>query len=330
MITQKPSKPTPLPGITATLKAGFEVTTKHWWIAILPALLDMFYWLGPRLSPYHLVEQAMSFLTNQAMLAEMNQQLLTTAQQTNLFANLTIPFIGVPTLMRLIPPQTPIVTQTIEIQNFGVWFGLLMAISIVGFLLTAFYFTLIAQAVKRPSNGRPPLKTFIRHVLSTWVYLIMVGMGVLLASLIIFFPLMILSTLLSLITPQLVILVLISGMMFIFWLAVFLGFTPHGLTLNNRPLTKAVWESVQLVRLNYISTITLLLAIAGITMVMDQLMHYADDGSWFTLSSIIGHAFVSTALVAASYVFYQDRIAIQWVAQRQTMPIDQIEETSNG
>ncbi len=330
MKTQMPPKPTPLPGILVTLKAGFDLAARHWWLALLPAVLDLFYWLGPRLSPRELVTQTTTLLADQTMLAEMNQQFLEAAQQTNLFTSLTIPFIGVPTLMRLIPEETPIVTQSIEIQNYGTWLALFLGLTIVGFLLTALYFSLIAQTIRQSDNGRVPLTKFLQHVTLTWGHLLLVGVGFLIASIIIFIPLLAISALLSLINPQLIIVVVLSGMMFIFWLAIFLGFTPHGLTLNQRTLSQALVESFQLVRLNYVSTITLLLVLTAISTLMNQLMLYADDGSWLTLSSILGHAFISTALVATSYVFYKDRIAIQLVAQRQPMPTDQIEETSNG
>ena len=330
MNTQTSPEPTPLPGIVATLKAGFDYTTQHWWLALIPALLDLFYWLGPRLSLRSLIEQATTLFANQAMLPDINEQLLAAAQQTNLFTSLTIPFIGIPTLMRLPPEATPLATQTTEVQSFGIWFALFIGFNIMGFLLTSFYFSLIAQAVKSSENGRQSPQRFVRRIMFTWGQLLLLALGLLLISIVIFFPLIIISTLLSLISPQLVFIILFSGMMLIFWLALFLGFTPHGLTLHDRTLRQAVLESVHLVRLNYTSAVTLLLVISGISLVMDELMTYADDGSWFTLSSILGHAFVSTALITTTYIFYRDRIAIQLVKQRHPLPTEQIKETSNG
>ena len=329
MMTQNSPKLTPLPGILPTLKAGFEVTSKHWWLVLLPALLDTFYWLGPRLSPRLLVEQTVGMLTEQPLFPEMGDQLLMAAQQTNLFTSLTIPFLGVPALMRLTPDETPVMPSTIQVQSFGMWFLLFLGLSIIGVLLTAVYFSLVARAV-RQSDGRKSGKQFIKHILRTWGQLIVIGLGLLAAAVVIFFPLMIIGSILSLLNAQLFILVILIGMMLLFWIAVFCGFAPHGLTLNGRSLFQALTESVQLVRLNYISTMILLLAITGIRTVMDQLLLFADDGSWLTLSSILGHAFISTGLVAATYVFYQDRVTIQLIIERHPLPIDPIEETNNG
>jgi hypothetical protein len=329
MMTRKSPNLTPLPGIFPTLKAGFEVTSRHWWLVLLPTLLDTFYWLGPRLSPQLLVEQTLHTLAEQPFLVEMNEQLLTATQQTNLFTSLTIPFLGVPALMRLVPAETPLLSATIQVPSLGLWFLSFLGLSIIGVLLTSIYFSLVARAVKQ-GNGRFSKIQFLKRVLRTWGQLILIGLGLMLAAILIFFPLMIIGYILSLISAQLFFVALLIGMMLLFWIAVFLGFAPHGLTLNGRPLFQAIIESVHLVRLNYISAMILLMAITGISTLMDYLLRFADDGSWLTLSSILGHAFVSTSLVAATYVFYQDRVTIQLIAQRHPLPIEPIEETSNG
>lgn len=326
---QKSPKLAPLPGILPTLKAGFEVTSRHWWLVLLPAFLDIFYWLGPRLSPRLLVEQMANTLGTQPFWADMSDQFLTAAQQTNLFSSLTIPFLGVPALMRLTPAETPLAPSVIQIRSIGMWVLLFLGLTIVGVLLTALYFSLVARAVKQNKNHTTS-RIFARQVIRIWGQLIIIGLGLVLAAMIIFFPLMIIGYVLSLISAQFFTIMMLIGMMLLFWLAVFCGFVPHGLTLNGRSLLQALTESIQLVRLNYISTMLLLLAITGISTIMDQLLLFADDGSWLTLSSILGHAFVSTGLVAATYVFYQDRVTIQLIAQRHPLPIDPIEETNNG
>jgi hypothetical protein len=331
MRTQKPSTSTPLPGIFPTLKAGFELTSKHWWLVLLPALLDSFYWLGPRLSPRILVEKTVEMMGTQTAFGQLNRELINAAQQTNLFTTLTVPLFGVPTLMKLVPEDAPLSPQVVEVQSFATWFWLFLVFNLVGILLTALYFSLVAQAVKQRRYGRMAFGHFVRQVMRTWGQLVILGLVLLLAALFIFLPLLLVGGFLSLLNGRIFFLVVLIGMMLIFWIAIFLGFTPHGLTLNGRTLPQALFESVQLVRLNYVSTMILLLAITGISTVMDRLLLYADDGSWLTLSSILGHAFISTGLVAATYVFYQDRVAIHLIIQRQTLSGEQIEENkSNG
>jgi len=40
---------------------------------------------------------------------------------------------------------------------------------------------------------------------------------------------------------------------------------------------------------------------------LDWLLLLAEDGGWFTAVSILGHGFVSTSLVVATFNFYRDR-----------------------
>jgi hypothetical protein len=71
-----------------------------------------------------------------------------------------------------------------------------------------------------------------------------------------------------------------------------------------------VLESFQIVRRNLLSGLGLLLSLIVISQLLDWLLLMAEDGSWFTLVSIMGHAFVSTALVTATFLFYRDRYSI--------------------
>ena len=50
-------KSTTLPGIFATISAGFDLTARHLWLLLLPVILDIFYWLGPRLRFQNLITQ---------------------------------------------------------------------------------------------------------------------------------------------------------------------------------------------------------------------------------------------------------------------------------
>jgi hypothetical protein len=54
---------------------------------------------------------------------------------------------------------------------------------------------------------------------------------------------------------------------------------------------------------------SLLITVLIINSGMNFLWHLADDGSWLTLVSIAGHAFITTALAVAIFVFYRDRVS---------------------
>src|SRR5262245_39887083 len=51
MNMEKLEKLPPPPGIIGSLRAGFDVVSGHVWLILVPILLDLVLWLGPRVSP---------------------------------------------------------------------------------------------------------------------------------------------------------------------------------------------------------------------------------------------------------------------------------------
>src|SRR5512138_3428373 len=55
MYLQKPEEFPPPPGVIGSLRAGFDAVSSHVVLILLPAVLDIFLWLGPRLSMNKLI-----------------------------------------------------------------------------------------------------------------------------------------------------------------------------------------------------------------------------------------------------------------------------------
>jgi hypothetical protein len=60
---------------------------------------------------------------------------------------------------------------------------------------------------------------------------------------------------------------------------------------------------------NLTVVLAMLLFIILIGALVDWLLILAENGTWFTLFNILIHAFVSTSLVTAFFVLYEDRSA---------------------
>src|SRR5689334_9533703 len=56
----------PPPGVMGSLKAGFEAVSSHIWLILVPLLLDMILWFGPRFSIGKLVSPFFDILFRQA------------------------------------------------------------------------------------------------------------------------------------------------------------------------------------------------------------------------------------------------------------------------
>jgi len=307
---QEQERMTTLPGVLATISAGFDLTARHLWLLLLPAILDIFYWLGPRLRFQTLIEQLLEMLPVEAEVLDLASQLADIAPQTNLFTTLTVQLIGVPALMAgLAPETTPLTTQNFEINNWSAWFGLFIIFSVVGLLLTAMFYTLIAFAVSKqtPEMNQLTAGQWGKRFLSSWLRLIGLALIFLIIVMILYIPLIFVGTILFLINSTLGSIALLVGPFLIAWVVIALSMAPYGIVLNGRPLLRAVVESVRLVQTHLPSVIYLLFTVLLIGALLDWLFFAVENGTWLTLVNIVGHAFVSTALVAAVFIFYRDR-----------------------
>lgn len=310
---QKKEPTTPLPGIWQTIAAGFDFTSKHLWLLLLPVLLDSFFWLGPRLSGRLIIERFISLLPTDQALLDLNSQLLAMAPRTNLFTSLSVPLLGIPALMvGATPEKTPLPTQIVELHSVAAWMGLFLLFSLMGLLLTAVYYTFIAQSLQRAGVDNAPLSgpALMRRVATVWLSLIGLSVVVVIMGLVLYIPLLPISLVLGFISTVLAALVLFLGPVIMMWVVIYLFFVPYGLAWHGRSLFQTAVESLQLVRLHIIPTLGLLLALLIIRNLLSMVLLIADDGSWLTLAGMVGHAFVMTSLVAATFIFYRDRYQV--------------------
>lgn len=293
------------PGIIATLTAGFEFTAAHIWLVVLPCLLDIFYWLGPRMSIERLADRSLTFMLQEPATEEAAAQLLELASQVNLFTTLSVPLIGVPALMGgAIPEKTPLPAQVHQVDGMLFWLLIFVGLTLLGLLLSAIYLNLISLFMK-PVEARSegPL-AFTAGVFKSTFRLIGLGLIFLVLLFFVWLPLLPIAFLVGLLAGGLFVLVMFAGFALV---ATYLSLSVPGIVLNGRPLLRSVWESVKLVHRNIIQTVNLLVVVVLISGGTNLLWHMADDGSWLTLVSIVGHAFISTALVVAIFVFYNER-----------------------
>ncbi|NHZ71955.1 MAG: hypothetical protein GWP17_02585 [Aquificales bacterium] len=302
----------PPPGIWRTIAAGFDLTTKHLWLLILPILVDAFLWLGPRLSSRPIIEQMVGLLPQDAALQDISEQMLALAPRTNLFTSLSVPFIGIPVLMvGATPENTPLPVEITELANPLAWLGLFLLFLILGVLITAVYYNLIAQVIRLQEESAllSPLK-LLGRMGKTWLQLLGLGIIIAIVSIIIYIPLLPITFVVALFSQTLATLVLLIGPVLILWLLIFTYFVPHSLSLFAQPLHLAMLTSVQLVRFYFTPMLMLLVTILIIRNVLGSLLILADDGSWLTGIGILGHAFVMTSLITATFIFFRDRYVV--------------------
>jgi hypothetical protein len=320
MMTKNQSTQAPLPTVWQSISAGFDTVTKNYWLLLLPVALDFFLWLGPRLSFTSLLKAQITQMAADPVFSQYMGPITADAiTPTNLWGMLSVPLLGVPTLMSAVVPEvTPLPAATVEVQSAWTVIGLFLLFSVLGLLLAAFYWNTLAQAVKGHSPwfvllGRAAAKTPV-----LWLQLLVLIVLFLMLAFIIYLVTLPILVILGLFSPALVVVGAVVQVMLLIWVVLYWFFAPHGLTLNGRSLLRSIVESLYLVQTFMLPTLSLFLVIVFVRQLMDSVMLLADDGSWLTAVSLIAHAFVSTALLLATFIFYRDRHTL--IFQKPTEP----------
>lgn len=328
-MTHVPLKtPAPPQGVIASLVTGFETVNARLELILLPLALDLFLWLGPHLSIKSLVPQVMGTMqaafaqaeadpTTQRNLAILRQALEDYSATFNIFSVLSTAPLGLPSLLAgRSPMATPVGSPMIwYVDSVPLYLLLLGAFLLVGLFLGAAYFGGIAQQVrdKRLSWG-----LLLRQVWGDWARLTALGALGLMALLALGLPVSLLTSLIWLFSPPIGGLVWIAGLALILSTLLYGGFALHGMLLQRRGLLTALWDSVRLVQLNLPHAASLFVLIVLINVGLGLVWNIPGDNTWLLLLGLSGHALISTALIAATFVFYQDRYR-WWTEMRQTL-----------
>jgi hypothetical protein len=311
----------------ASLSAGFEVVNARLVLILTPLALDLFLWLGPRLSILPLMQQLVGLLEAppagpdaegmQQIVSAMRQSLLNLGSGFNLFSILSTAPLGVPSLMAArAAVNTPLGSPVIWPVDNGLAYVLLFGVfSLAGLLLGALYFGGIAQQVR---DARLSWAHLVQQVWGDWARLTALALLAVGVVFVLGGPTLVMAVLLALIHPLLGNLASILGATLILWALIFGAFALPGLVLQRRGLLGALWDSLRLVQSSLPQTTGLFVVVALINFGLGMVWNLPGDSSWLLLVGLGGHALVSTALVAATFVFYQDRYR-WWLEMQQAL-----------
>ena len=298
----------------ASFLAGFDAVTTHILLVVFPLILDFTIWLGPHLRIKTLVEAVYIQITRtpglgMAQPAEMTQMSKEfwdfVAERFNLLTMLRSFPVGVPSLMSgrspvQIPGGEPVF---MDITSGGSVLGIWLVLSLVGLVLGTFYYIVVSQVSlsgkanwKQAFNQWPGAAIQVVALALLWVVLFL-AVSVPASCIISFFVL-------SGIPLGQITLFLYFG--FLLWMFFPLLFSAHGIVVYRLNMLASVRNSVRLSRLSMPATSLFFLALFLISQVMDIIWRWPTENSWFTLVGILGHAFVSSGLLAASFIYYRD------------------------
>lgn len=314
MNVQKLETLPPPPGVFGSLKAGFDVVSNRVVLILLPLGLDLLLWLGPRLSvdglltPYfRLVFAQMRRNVAEAdldTLAQYQTMIFERLQDFNLLSFLSkmqIFPIGISSLStQTMPVENPLGLPSVMIVS-SIWILLGLAVVLVplGWVGGGLYFRQVAGSVL---NEEEAGISFFRAILQTM--LLSVIWLVSLAAILI--PLSLVIGLLTLISPLLGNIALLVFLFLSFWLIVPLFFTPHGIFVRKQNAFHSIYSSLQMIRFSLPTSGLFVLSAFLLSRGLDVLWSVPKTDSWLTLVGFAGHAFITTVLLAASFIYYRD------------------------
>jgi hypothetical protein len=302
------------------LRAGFDTVANHIGLIFFPVILDLFLWLGPRLRLTALVHSISDRLTTLYQIQDPSAgELLKAsqegwallAQQLNVMVALRSYPVGIPSLMAYVQPiGAPVGAQSWEIRSFGGVFLAWLLITAFGLLLGTLFFEVVSQAtLSRTVRWRESLGSWPR--LSVQVFFLAIFWLVIVICLMI--PGTIILSLAALGGLAMVICGALVFGFFALGLVFPLLFSPHGIFAMRLSMVASLRNSIQLTRRTYSSTMVFFFSAFVLAKGLDLLWQTPADTSWLLLVGIAGHAFITTSLLAASFVYYRD--ADLWIHQ---------------
>jgi hypothetical protein len=195
-----------------------------------------------------------------------------------------------------------------QIGTLGELFGLSLLFTLLGWLGGAIYFRSVAALVVPPGSSLRPAVIGHSVVLSflSAIAMLVVGIPVLL----------IILSLLSFNSGIAQFVLLALGFMSM-WVIVPLFFAFHGIFMRSQTAIDSIVSGIRMARFSLPNSSLFVLSVLFISVGLNYLWIIPKPDSWMLLVGIVGHAFITTALLAASFIYYRDTTAwLQTIFER--------------
>ncbi len=303
----------PPPGVVVSLKAGFDSIASNVAVIALPLMLDLWLWLGPHLRVDHLFQPFFDEMirysassgipaADMANAQEVYAALSVELQKFNLMSMLRTFPVGVFSLMSgKMPAETPFGAATIIYVNsplaLASWTLLL---TLLGWILGGLFFRWVSIVVADPSK---PTAWQLKYCVAQTVLFSMLWLFLMFLFGI---PFSMMLTVGLLASPVLAQGILLIAALLSMWLVVPLFFTPHGIFMRQENAFASIYTSLRMARYTLPTSSLFIMSVFLIAYGLDYLWNIPPSNSWMALIGIAGHAFITTSLLAASFIYYRD------------------------
>ena len=318
-------------GVIEAISAGFDRVLHQPWLMIIPIVLDVFLWVGPRLQAAALYDQLAPNLKSiaadldtdgQLAVQEMGQLLQDFFGQFNLFSWLSVGLVGVPAVNTAIDASSPLVTgapsTALPIGDVKSYLLALVILSAIGLMLGGLFWAMLAGPVRDEPFD---LAVWLRNGLTIGGQLTLLGVLTVIVTSLVMIPLSFLMVTISAISLGLASFLPALLITAVVWVVFYLAFTVHGLALYRLTLNRALRISVLIARLYFAPTLGLAALSIVIYLGLGVIWDLFTPDSWLRLIAMVGHAGVVASLATASLIYYQNRSAILFERLQIPQPI---------
>ena len=285
------------------------MVASHVTAILLPLLLNLFLWLGPRLRINALFD---SVKDNMILIWQTGGVSAADIQRLMDGYNRTVPMINLFWLLRTIPigissllfpetaSQTPLGDSAILQVSAVSLFGWMFLLTLIGWVGGGLYFRSVSWLITTDKEDQPI--SVSRAIIQTILISLFWGILTMVIAVPIFLVLAVVLQFSPFVANLLVLFVSLASM----WVIVPLFFWPHGVFVRKQNVITSIISSVQMARFTLPTSSMFVLAVFLLSFGLNFLWSIPPKNSWMTIIGILGHSFVTTALLAGSFIYYRD------------------------
>ena len=294
----------PPPSVIRTLVRGFNTVANHIYLILLPVLLDVFLWLGPHIKATPVFDQLGEAIkqSGQQIPQEITTLFTDFSMNFNLFSVIRTVPVGVFSLFSAsLSSENPLgqnlVINTLSVEDV---FVKLLAANLIGMILGAIYFHFVSTLTLQPKKHFSMPKQVANVILLNLAWMVV--------FIFMYLPVLLAAVLLTLIPDPIRSIFGLLLMIPVSWFAMFYYYSFFPIFVFDMSFwnsVKLTWKAIRfgLPTLGWFSIITLMLSQG-----MDYLWRSAPSTSWMSAVGILGHAFIATGLLSASFIFFLENM----------------------
>ncbi len=305
-------------GVIDALYGGFELVFNRPWVLLIPIAIDLFLWMGPRVTAASVFQQFISWVSASQppnTSPEMAQSFesaksawLVAGNKFNVFSIAALVALGMPTIMGLDVPSASFLKSQprgYSVADGSTLAGLLALMVVMGILVGSLYLETIASAVRREKGGAG---IFVARALRSYI-----GVGTLivaeaLVGILILLPFLLSGALVGLFDQSIGTFIFLLGLMLVLWAWLYLLFAVYAIFVSGANLWQAIVSSVTVFRYNFWSALGLICLVYLINVGFQIIWQALVGTVWGALGADVANAFLGSSLIAALMLFYHDRI----------------------